>query len=153
MSNWSDIKGLVNKDLGKSGFLSIDKLIMQSKEYIIPPASYSDAQWDARLIASWSSTSYPTEDIKFKAYANGYICVRLNFALTNGPVPSIQIYNGEHLVKNVSGELQNHDVSIRVLNGDTITIKFENASSYGNGGSIKVFGELVDHYGLREVPQ
>ena len=153
MSNWSDIKGLVNKGLGKSGFLSIDKLIMQSKEYIIPPASYTDAKWNDCLIASWSSESYPTEDIKFKVYANGYICVRLNFVLTNEPVPSIQIYNGKYLVKNVSGELQNHDVNIRVLNGDTITIKFENASSYGNGGKIEVFGELVDHYGLREVRQ
>lgn len=154
MSYWAEIKSLVNADLGKEDFLSIDKLIMFSKEYIVP--SKFDGRYDSLVvspIASWAFESAPTKNIKFKALTNGYVLMYLNFRSPTSPTPLIRIYNGENLVKEFSGGTVAEFFTLKIFKGDTITIRFENASSYANGGEIEIYGELVNHYGLREVHQ
>lgn len=153
MSNWAEIKAFVNSDLGKENFLSIDELIMLSKEYIIPVGYNGTSANLSNPIVSWSSESPPTQNIKFRSYANGYVVMNLVFRRSYAVdlVPSIFVYHGENLVKELSGDISAENITFKIFKGDTLTIKFENASGYAKGGTIKIFGELVDHYGLREV--
>jgi hypothetical protein len=153
LSNWAEIKAFVNSDLGKENFLSIDELIMLSKEYIVPVGYNGTSANLSNPIVSWSSESPPTQNIKFRSYANGYVLMYLDFRTGTGSTPSISIFNGENLVKNFSGNVAMETIALKISKGDTITVSFKNANTYTDGGTVEIYGELVDHYGLREVHQ
>lgn len=155
MSSWGEIKSLINSDLGKDNFLSIDKLIMFGKEYIIPSefkGSASDLEYN-HLIKEWIFNSTPTKNVKFKALTNGYILIYFSEFRSNTNIGSISIYNNESLVKNLSSKVIYENVILQIFKGDIVNIVFDNPAMYENGGKIKMYGELVDHYGLREVHQ
>lgn len=143
MSFWGDIKKYINSDLGNSNFVPIDNLILLSTEFVA-----SDSLGTTDIIKSWDFTSAPTKDIQFRCSNNGRVLMEISFV--EGSKSNIYVYNGDILIfeSKVNYRVSKH---IKIKRGDLISIKFENPSVLTSGGYIKIHGNVVNHYGLREV--